>query len=81
MAFADTVTDDVMAYCLLRPAEINQVRNGKVIFEIRDGHLLAAHLEYEERVGKELQRADLEDCDKLLVLHLSRKSKDVRTRA
>jgi hypothetical protein len=60
MALADTVTDDIMAYCLLRPAEINLVHNGKVIFEIRDGHLLVARLEYEERVGKELRREDLD---------------------
>jgi hypothetical protein len=75
MAVTDTVTDDVMSYCLLRPAEINLVRNGKVIFEIRDGHLLVAHVEYEERVGKEIQRTDLEGCDQKLVLHLGRKSK------
>ena len=75
MAVQDTVTDDIMAYCLLRPAEINLVHNGKVIFEMRDGHLLVARLEYEERVGKEIQRGDLEGCDKKLILHLSQKSK------
>jgi hypothetical protein len=81
MSAQDTVTDDIMAYCLLRPAEINLVRNGKVTFEVRDGHLLVAHLEYEERVGRELQRVDLERSDSLLVLHLSRKSKNSHTRA
>jgi hypothetical protein len=60
MGIADTITDDIMAYCLLRPAEINLVRNGKVIFELRDGHLLVARLEYEERVGRELRREDLD---------------------
>ena len=81
MAIQDTVTDDIMAYCLLRPAEINAIRNGKVVFEMRDGHLLVARLECEERVGKELQRADLEGCDSLLVMHLERKSKKVHSRA
>jgi len=70
MAVTDTVTDDIMSYCLLRPAEINLVRNGKVIFEVRDGHLLVARLEYEERVGRELRR---EDLDKR---HLSQNSKE-----
>ena len=75
MAIQDTVTDDIMAYCLLRPMEINAVRNGKVIFEMRDGHLLVARVEIEERVGKEIQRVDLDGCDTKLVLHLSQKSK------
>lgn len=60
MSLQDTVTDDLIAYCLSNPGRLNAIRSGSITFRIQDRHLLTATVEVEERVGHEIDRIQLE---------------------
>jgi|WetSurMetagenome_2_1015567.scaffolds.fasta_scaffold1266198_1 hypothetical protein len=56
MSVQDTITDELIAYCLDNPGKINAIRAGTLTVEIRDHHVLAVRMAVEERMGYEIDR-------------------------
>jgi hypothetical protein len=60
MAACDSVTDDLMAYCLTNPSKLNALRHGTITVKIVDSHLVTVTISGEDRVGYEIDRTLLD---------------------